>query len=103
MSQRKRTMKEPKLIDIISNENGSLSRTQAVAVALVVYAMLLIIAHVIFDFFFAYKVITPIVLTLYFPVLIIGFMERMDIRHLQFNVSKDGIKAKVGAGGDGNV
>jgi len=91
-----RVMKTPKLVDLISNDDGSLSRTQAQIVGWTIYTMLLIVAHIILDITLEYKVLTPPVLLTLFVAYAFSFAERMDIRHFHLKVGKDGVQASTG-------
>jgi len=89
-------MEKPRLVQLISNDDGSLSTTRAQIVAWTIYTMLLIVAHIILDITQAYKVLTPTVQLTLFVAYAFCFAERMDIRHFRLKVGKGGVEASTG-------
>ena len=89
-------MEKPRLVQLISNDDGSLSRTQFQIMFWLIFTMLLIVAHIIADAGWNYKVLTPTVQLTLAVAFTFCFFERMDIRHFNIKVSKDGVQANAG-------
>ena len=89
---------QPRLVQLISNDDGRLSRTQTQIVVWLIFTMILIVAHIICMAVWEYDVLTPTVQLCLVVAFAFMFFERMDIRHFNIKVGKDGVQASTGGG-----
>lgn len=73
------------------NVDGSLSRTQINVSIIIIFNLCLVLAHVIFG-----GVLTLPVMVMDGLVVLVIYLERWDVRHVELKAGKDGIGLTLG-------
>jgi len=88
-----------RLVEIVSNSDGKLSRTQCAIVFLLLFSVCLIVAHIVQTGVVLSYVVMAALAFLHIYVL----LDRVDARRIDLKISKEGAHVSLGRNSDGEV